>query len=99
MDNLKRTMKKFLLLAGLIGIFVVAGVAVDSMTWQLDPDHSDAHFQVRHLGITNVQGDFPKLSGTAQIDDADISKSTMTATVDVGSIDTRVAARAEDLRS
>ena len=77
------------------GAFVVRA---DVKTWQLDPDHSDAHFQVRHLGITNVQGDFPKLSGTLRIDDQDLSKSAVDVTIDVTSIYTRVPDRDKDLR-
>jgi polyisoprenoid-binding protein YceI len=84
-------------------IFVAATLAVASSaattTWQIDPAHSDAHFVVRHLGINNVQGDFAKVSGTITLDESDVTKSSITASVDIGSIDTRVEARDKDLRS
>jgi polyisoprenoid-binding protein YceI len=92
-------MRKLLCVAALTGLFCIPGHAADGKTWKLDPDHSDAHFQVRHLGITNIQGDFPGLSGTAQIDDDDLSKSTLTATIEVASIYTRVKGRDDDLKS
>lgn len=68
-------------------------------TWQLDPAHSNAQFTVRHLGISNVQGEFTKITGTVVIDESDISKSSVNATIDVNSVDTRVDARNADLRS
>lgn len=67
--------------------------------WDVDPAHSAVQFSVRHLGISNVQGDFTKVTGTAMIDEDDISKSSITATVDVSSVDTRVTRRDDDLKS
>ena len=34
------------------------------------------------MGITIVPGDFPKLTGMAQVDDQDLSKSSVEATID-----------------
>lgn len=76
-----------------------ASALAQSNIWQIDPAHSNAQFVVRHLGISNVQGEFTKISGTVQIDDHDISKSSVTATVDITSIDTRVKDRDDDLKS
>jgi polyisoprenoid-binding protein YceI len=73
--------------------------SAQATTWQLDPEHSNAQFTVRHLGISNVQGEFTKITGTAVIDDSDISKSSVNATIDVNSVDTRVADRDSDLKS
>ena len=39
--------------------------------WQIDPAHSAAHFSVRHLMISNVRGEFSKLSGSVLLDPAD----------------------------
>ncbi len=36
--------------------------------WQIDPAHSAAHFSVRHLMISNVRGEFSKLSGSVLLD-------------------------------
>jgi polyisoprenoid-binding protein YceI len=69
-----------------------------SSEWDVDPAHSAVQFNVRHLGISNVQGDFTKVSGMAMIDDDDLSKSSVTATVDMTSVDTRVEKRDEDLK-
>ena len=68
-------------------------------TWQLDPMHSAAQFAVRHLEISTIRGAFTKLSGTVQYDPADPTKSSVDATIDAASVDTRVEMRDNDLRS
>jgi polyisoprenoid-binding protein YceI len=67
-------------------------------TWQLDPAHSAAQFAVRHMGISTVRGGFTKLSGTVQYDSAHPAKSSVDATIDAASVDTRVEMRDNDLR-
>lgn len=51
------------------------------------------------MGLSNVTGTFDKVSGTAQMDDKDFTKSSVDAVIDVASVDTRVQARDNDLRS
>jgi polyisoprenoid-binding protein YceI len=68
-------------------------------TWQIDPNHSAAQFAVRHLAISTVRGAFTKVTGTIQLDDKDVSKSSVDVTIDAASVDTRVADRDKDLRS
>src|SRR6202050_5011886 len=67
--------------------------------WQLDPPHSSAQFSVRHLGVSTVRGAFTKVTGTVQYDAANPGKSSLQATIDAASVDTRVDARDNDLRS
>ena len=67
--------------------------------WQIDPAHSAAHFSVRHLMISNVRGEFTKLTGSAKINPADLAKSTVEVTIEAGSLNTREAQRDEHLRS
>lgn len=68
-------------------------------TWQIDPQHSSAQFAVRHLGLSTVRGAFSKLSGAMQLDDQDITKSTIEVSIDVNTVDTREPDRDKDLRS
>jgi polyisoprenoid-binding protein YceI len=68
-------------------------------SWQIDPKHTAAQFSVRHLGISTVRGEFSKVSGAVQYDPANPSKSSIRATIDVASVNTRVEARDNDLRS
>jgi polyisoprenoid-binding protein YceI len=67
--------------------------------WQIDPAHSAAHFSVRHLMISNVRGEFSKVSGNAVLDLSDPTKSTVEVTADAASIVTREPQRDEHLRS
>jgi len=90
--------KKSLIAFG-FAVILAAATQAQTTTWQLAPAHSNAQFSVRHLGISNVQGEFTKLTGTVQLDDQDISKSTVNATIDVNSLDTRVQNRDNDLKS
>lgn len=68
-------------------------------TWKLDPAHTAAQFAVRHLGISTVRGEFRKVSGTANYDPADPSKTALDVTIDATTVDTRVDMRDNDLRS
>jgi polyisoprenoid-binding protein YceI len=77
----------------------VASLKAASSEWDIDPNHTAVQFSVRHLGISNVQGDFTKVSGMAMIDEDDPSNSTVTVTVDLTSVDTRIERRDDDLKS
>ena len=85
-----------LLIAALV---LVTFAFAETSTWDIDTAHSAAQFTVRHMAISNVNGSFTKVTGSVQFDDADITKSTVDATIDAASIDTRVEARDADLKS
>lgn len=93
-----KTFIKAALLAGVAMIGAMPGLAATS-TWKLDTRHSAAQFSVRHMGISTVRGAFSNVNGTVQLDEQDISKSTVEVTIDVASVDTREPGRDKDLRS
>jgi len=68
-------------------------------TWTLDASHSHAQFTVRHLMISNVRGEFQKLSGTVTYDAHNPESAVVRASIDVASINTRDAQRDAHLRS
>lgn len=68
-------------------------------TWNIDPDHSNIGFKVRHLMISNVKGNFEKLTGLVDINDKDITKSKVDVSIDTASINTNVQKRDDHLRS
>ena len=86
------------IVAGLALIGVLPSLASTS-TWKLDPRHSAAQFSVRHMGISTVRGAFSNVNGTVQLDEQDITKSTVEVTIDVATVDTREPGRDKDLRS
>ena len=67
--------------------------------WNIDPTHSAAHFSVRHLMISNVRGEFSKLSGSVVLDPADLTRSNVEVNLETSSINTREPQRDEHLRS
>ena len=73
--------------------------APQATQWQIDPAQSAAHFSVRHLMISNVRGEFGKVSGSAVLDLSDATKSSVEISVDTMSIDTREPQRDAHLRS
>ena len=91
--------KKWLTILGLAAAISASTFAADSNTWKIDPDNSAAQFMIRHFVISNIRGDFTKMAGTVVLNDKDISKSSVNATVDVASVDTRVPMRDDHLRS
>ena len=80
-------------------LILTISAAAQVQTWQIDPNHTAAQFSVRHMGISTVRGAFTKVSGSAQYDPSNVSKTSIDATIDASSVDTRVSMRDEDLRS
>ena len=61
-------------------------------TYQLDPSHSSADFQVRHLGLSKVRGGFAIQAGTVVIAE-DPTQSTVEVSLDAASFETGAADR------
>jgi polyisoprenoid-binding protein YceI len=88
-------MNKLFALVALVPALAFAGTS----TWNVDASHSTTGFAVKHLVISTVRGEFTKFGGAVVLDDADVTKSTVEANVDVNSLDTRVADRDAHLKS
>jgi polyisoprenoid-binding protein YceI len=67
-------------------------------TWTIDPGHSDVAFTVRHMMVSKVRGHFTRIEGELVLA-SDPLASTVTATIDLSSIDTNNPQRDDDLRS
>lgn len=63
------------------------------MTYQIDPKHSAAHFQVRHMTIAFVKGEFGNVTGTVEFDSAKPEASSVDISIEVASLYTRDAQR------
>jgi polyisoprenoid-binding protein YceI len=72
---------------------------ISTTTWNLDPAHSVAEFKVKHMMISNVKGQFPKVTGKLTLDESDLTKSQVEATIEAASIETRDAQRDAHLKS
>jgi polyisoprenoid-binding protein YceI len=84
-----------------LSVFAVALVAslANASEWELDSSHTTAQFTVRHMMVTNVRGQFQKVSGTVSLDDKDPTKSRIEVLIDASSIDTREPDRDAHLKS
>lgn len=67
--------------------------------WQIDPSHASAQFSVRHMMVSNVRGEFSRVTGSVRLDSNDVSRSSIEAVIDASSIQTREPARDQHLRS
>ena len=77
----------------------MSGIADIKGTYVLDPGHSQLGFVARHAMVTKVRGTFNEVSGTATVDGANPSASSLTVTVQAASVGTRNEARDAHLRS
>ena len=68
-------------------------------TWAIDPTHSEVHFKIKHLMITNVTGSFNIFQASVITEDEDFSKAKISFTADVNSIDTGDEQRDGHLKS
>ena len=68
-------------------------------TWNLDAAHSVAEFKVKHMMISNVKGQFAKVTGVLQLDEEDVTKSKVEASIDATSLSTRDDQRDTHLKS
>jgi polyisoprenoid-binding protein YceI len=68
-------------------------------TWNIDPAHSAAEFAVRHMMISSVKGHFARVTGTLTYDEIDLAHSTVVASIEAASIETRDPQRDTHLRS
>lgn len=72
---------------------------VSTSVWTIDPAHTVAEFKVKHMMISNVKGRFAGIAGELVLDEADVAKSRVIATLDAASINTGDAQRDAHLKS
>ena len=68
-------------------------------TWNIDPVHSVVEFRVKHMMISYVKGQFTGVTGILSLDEADVLDSSISATVDVSSLNTGDVQRDAHLKS
>jgi polyisoprenoid-binding protein YceI len=85
---------RFIVTALLFGMSLLYGGE-----YKVDPQHSEVSFAVKHMLISTVRGHFGKFSGSFVYDEKTKQLKALKGVIDANSVDTRVAARDEDLRS
>jgi polyisoprenoid-binding protein YceI len=91
-------MKRLALVTGILALAAPLAMAQYS-TWTSDPAHSEVDFTVRHGGVSNVHGRFGNVAATLVYNAADVTKSTVTATIDVNTVDTGESPRDNHLKT
>ncbi|MFY1830443.1 YceI family protein [Myxococcus fulvus] len=82
-----------------IALLVALPSLAFAATWDVDPAHSSAGFTVKHMMVSNVTGSFNIKQGAVNLDDKDVTKSTVEATLDAATVNTGNAKRDEHLRA
>jgi polyisoprenoid-binding protein YceI len=91
-------MKRLAILTGILALAAPLALAQTS-TWVSDPNHSEVDFSILHLTVSKVHGRFGNVKATITYNEADVTKSTVTATIGVDTVDTGVDARNTHLKS
>jgi polyisoprenoid-binding protein YceI len=100
LQHLRRKQAMKGLMRSILVVFALTiPVHTHAATWQIDPDHSNFQFKVRHMTVSNVRGEFNKARGVVIIDDNDITNLKVELTLDAASINTDQAKRDDHLRS
>jgi polyisoprenoid-binding protein YceI len=74
-------------------------IANPILTYQIDPQHTAAHFKVRHMMISYVRGQFSGISGAVAFDPANLAASRIEARIDTATVSTREPTRDKHLKS
>lgn len=91
--------RRIVAVAGVVAFASLLPLVARAATFEIDPAHTSVQFSVRHMMISNVRGEFTKLSGKVVGDQAKPEATTVEATIEAPSIDTRNEKRDEHLRS
>jgi polyisoprenoid-binding protein YceI len=68
------------------------------MTYNIDTTHTTIQFCVRHLMIANIRGVFTKFTGTSSFDPANAGASSLSISIETGSVSTPDGNRNEHLK-
>ena len=68
-------------------------------SYQIDSQHAGAHFKVRHMMISNVKGEFGRITGTVEFDPSNLAASHVEAEIDAATVSTREPQRDQHLKS
>jgi polyisoprenoid-binding protein YceI len=94
---MKRLRLIALLSAGL-SVFAAAGAQAAAEKYDIDASHSGVVFGWNHFGFSNPTARFDKIEGSVLLDQADLTRSSISVTLPLESLDTGVAKLDEELK-
>jgi polyisoprenoid-binding protein YceI len=74
----------------LAATMLLAAGSAFATTYTLDPNHTQVQFVWNHFGYSNLTGQFGKIEGSLDFDEADPTKASVNATIAIASIDSNV---------
>lgn len=90
---------KRLALAASFFVLTASFAAAQTSTWVSDPAHSEVDFRISHMSVPKIHGYFGQVNATIVYNQADVTKSTVKATIGVDTINTGVDARNAHLKT
>jgi polyisoprenoid-binding protein YceI len=90
-------MNPFLKSLAFAAVFAAPSLA-GATEYEIHPTNSAALFSVKHMMVSNVRGSFPKMTGTVNLDEKDLTKSKVEAVIDATTVTTNDTSRDEHLR-
>jgi polyisoprenoid-binding protein YceI len=97
--HLERNTMKLSLKPVVAALVLAAPMVAFGAEFEIDSAHSSAQFAVKHMMVSTVRGAFSNVTGKINIDEKDMTRSTVEAVIDAATINTNVAKRDEHLRS
>ncbi len=91
-------MKKIILSAS-VAFLAFSFVLLASMDWSSDAAHSRFGFSIKHMGITDVNGEFKKFNVTLKTPNGDFTGASIEMTAEAGSVSTGLEMRDNHLKT
>ena len=84
-----------------VGAFICGHRSVYAQTsiWKIDSTHSSVNFEITHMAVSHVHGSLTNVNGVVELNDKDIAKSSVEATIDTTTVSTGVVMRDTTLKS
>ncbi len=86
-------------ITAVVTLLLFAGGAFAQTTWSIDRNHSKVGFNVTHMAVAEVEGNFKEFEGTVVTKADDFNGAEVAFTAKTASIDTENERRDNDLRS
>ena len=84
-----------------VGAFICehGSIYAQTSTWKIDSAHSSVNFEITHMAVSHVHGSLTNVNGVVELNDKDIAKSSVEATIDTTTVSTGVVMRDNTLKS
>jgi len=97
---MKHTSRSSINLALISVLALGAGLSqADTKEWTLDKGHAHIGWDVYHMGLSRTSGRFNSFDGEFMLDEQDLSKSTVSFSIDANSVDSNHPGRDNHLRA